>query len=82
MKTMKFRAVNVWGILLPFLFVLLTGPEVFAKGKSGGGTPSGFEKGEKKGWGESEVPPGWSHGEKKGWGEAGTPPGLTQENEG
>lgn len=29
--------------------------------------PPGWEKGEKRGWGDSEVPPGWEKGEKTGW---------------
>lgn len=29
--------------------------------------PPGWEKGEKTGWGDSEVPPGWEKGEKRGW---------------
>lgn len=72
MKNQIFRMIGVMAILLPFLFVSLP---AFAKGK-GGGMPGGFEKGEKKGWGESKVPPGWSKGEKKGWGEEEVPPGL------
>lgn len=50
-------------------------PAALAKEKGGG--PSGFEKGEKKGW-EGETPPGWSQGEKKGWGESEMPPGLAK----
>lgn len=57
---------------MPFL---LMNPASLAKGKPDG-MPGGFEKGEKKGWGESQVPPGWSKGQKKGWGEADLPPGL------
>lgn len=65
-------------LLISFLAFVLPGSLGFAKGKGGRtkGMPAGFEKGEKKGWGESSVPPGWGKGDKKGWGEASLPPGL------
>ena len=42
-----------------------------------GGTypPSGFSKGQKKGWNEGTVPPGWAKGKKKGWKGGTLPPG-------
>ena len=52
---------------------------VFAKGGgNGGGTPSGFSEGEKKGWGGKDTPAGWSEGKKKGWKGADVPPGLSE----
>lgn len=36
----------------------------------------GFEKGEKKGWGDSKTPSGWEKGKKKGWHGEKTPPGF------
>jgi hypothetical protein len=40
--------------------------------------PEGYEKGQKKGWGEGQTPPGWEKGQKKGWGEGQTPPGWNK----
>lgn len=45
-----------------------------------GKTPAGFEKGEKKSWGDREVPSGWSKGEKAGWGDSDRPPGLAKKS--
>jgi len=53
-------------LLLSAALVLSAAP-AFAKKPEGGAMPAGFEKGNKKGWGESEVPPGFAKGEKKGW---------------
>ncbi len=76
------------GVLFPMIIAVLClgGPSALAKGGGhGGGAPSGFGKGEKKGWKGEETPPGWSKGKKKSWGESDMPPGLSgkgSENEG
>lgn len=72
-------------IILVCMAVMVTplvfGPSlVYAKGKQEG-MPKGFEKGKKKGWGESKVPPGWTKGEKKGWDGKEVPPGLDTEED-
>lgn len=73
------RILSVASLVICFLF---TGSLAFAKGSGKGkGMPGGFEKGEKKGWGESQVPPGWSHGKKKGWDDKKMPPGLAKDLE-
>lgn len=73
-KTMTFACLAVF-----FTSFILGTSLVYAK--KPGGMPGGFEKGEKKGWGESKTPPGWSKGEKKGWNDEGVPPGLKTEEE-
>lgn len=67
------------GIALALAIVLMNAPSAFAKKGGGGGTPGGFDKGEKKGW-EGDRPPGWSQGEKKGWGDSEMPPGLAKKS--
>ena len=76
------------GITTLAVCLMLSGPLAFAKPSShgnaaGGGTeiPSGFSKGQKKGWQGGTKPPGWSKGKKKGWGEAGMPPGLVDKSD-
>ena len=72
---MKDRMILKLSLLMILLSFVLSCPMAFAKKE---GMPGGFEKGQKTGWGESQVPPGWSHGEKKGWDGQTTPPGLPE----
>ena len=72
------RTIRLGVLALMAVSLLFETPLALAKGKGGGSRPSGFEKGEKKGWEEGEVPRGWSRGEKKGWGESEMPPGLAK----
>lgn len=74
---MKTNLLRWSGLVILILPLILGAYPLAGYAKKGGGSPGGFEKGEKKGWGESEVPPGYSHGEKKGWEGKDTPPGLT-----
>ena len=74
------------GITTLAVCLMLSGPLAFAKPAghgtgTGAGMPSGFGKGQKKGWQGGTKPPGWSHGKKKGWGEAGMPPGLVHKSD-
>jgi hypothetical protein len=55
------------------------------KGKSGGSPgfqgnsmPPNWDKGERKGWKESDTPPGWTNeqGQRKGWNGQNVPPGF------
>jgi hypothetical protein len=57
------------------------------KGKSGGSPPGlqgnsntlpNWDKGERKGWKESETPPGWTNeqAQRKGWNGQNVPPGF------
>ena len=50
----------------------------FAKEHAGSTVPSGFSKGEKKGWSGDTTPPGWTKGEKKGWNGGTVPRGLSK----
>ena len=83
-KTIKFIIVG-----LAVAFLSLGSNLAFAKehgghakehgGKEHGGTvPSGWQKGEKKGWKGAGKPPGWSKGKKKAWQGAGEPSGLAK----
>lgn len=52
------KRILYWALMVA-LTLLLAGPQAMAKGKGqkgNAGTPSGWEKGEKKGW-ESDAPP-------------------------
>ncbi len=74
-----------WGTIAVLVASLWLGGPLFALAKErqegAGPTPAGFEKGEKKGWQESEVPPGWGQGEKTGWGDREMPPGLAKKSD-
>ncbi len=67
-------------LIFAFLGLVFNVDPAMAKPGKKGGSPTGFSKGKKKGWGESETPPGWSKGKKKGWGDEDTPPGLVGKN--
>ncbi len=74
----KITRSKVFTLVLACLFSMSS--VAFAKEHTGSTMPSGFAKGEKKGWGDAQVPPGWSKGEKKGWHGASIPPGLAKKD--
>lgn len=76
-KNMKSK---VFALVLACLFSVSS--VAFAKEHTGSTMPSGFSKGEKKGWGDAQVPPGWTKGEKKGWKGSNVPPGFSKRDTG